>query len=166
MALADGAFDLAMSSDADAAWLLETSPIDGDLLVRAMRTTVLLSRGLVVAVVLGVVASVESGPTAGGTLAIGFLGAGYLLVAAVQLLRPRRPLAQQASTARGSTAIWLASPLSVVGLLALLPALLAMELPAGLDLLAAAVLAASLYAFGRGFGVLAARRQARLIATA
>jgi hypothetical protein len=164
MALADGALDLAMSSDSDAVWLLDVAPVASELLLAAARATVLAARGLLPALVLAVATALEHGPTTGLGIGVAFLGVGYLLVSAVQLVRPRRPFAQQASAARGTVAIWVASPLAFAALLALAPAVAAAMLPAGLDLVASGLMAGALYAFGRACGLLAAGRHARAVA--
>jgi hypothetical protein len=164
MALADGAMDLSSCSDADAVWLLDSAPLASGDLVAAMRAVVLAERGVLAAVALAVVGAYETSVTAGLALAVGFLGAGYLLVSGVLLLRPSRPFSRQASASRGTTAIWLATPLAIVGLVAMSPAYGAALLPAGADVVAALLLAGTLYAFGRAFGLVAAGRQARLVA--
>ena len=162
MALADGSFDLAMSGDSAAVWLLDTQPIPSDRLLGAMRATVVVGRGLLPTLVLGVVAARADGLPAGVVLALGFAGVSYLLVTVLLLVRPRRPFGQQSSTARGSTAIWLSSPLAFAGVLALSPAFLLAQLPAFLGVPGVAALALTAYAFGRALGFAAARRLDRL----
>jgi hypothetical protein len=165
MALADGTLDLAMSADAGAAWLLQSAPVGAERMIAGLRATVLCGRLALPAVVLGTVVGHADGIAAGLTLALAFCGVGYLMVSTLLALRPRAPFAQQSSTARGSTAVWLASPLALVAMLALSPAFFVAKLATGFAVLGGVIYAVSLYAFGRALGILAARRYARRLAT-
>jgi hypothetical protein len=163
MTLADGTLDLAMSADAAAVWLLEGAPVGAERMVAAVRATVLCGRLLLPALVLAAVIAHADGLTQGLAMAIAFAGVAYLLVSVLLALRPRPPFAQQSSAARGSTAVWLASPLALGSMAVLAPAFFLAGLPAGFDLLACAVFAGSLYAFGRALGIVSARRYARKV---
>jgi len=163
MTLADGTLDLAMSADAAAVWLLEGAPVGAERMVAAVRATVLCGRLLLPALVLAAVIAHADGLTQGLAMAIAFAGVAYLLVSVLLALRPRPPFAQQSSAARGSTAVWLASPLALGSMAVLAPAFFLADLPAGFDLLTCAVFAGSLYAFGRALGIVAARRYARKV---
>jgi hypothetical protein len=135
-------------------------------MVAAMRATVLVGRGVVPALLLGALVGHADGVGAGVTIAIAFLGVGYLLVSGLLVVRPRRPFAQQSSPARGSTAIWLASPLSMAAIATLSPAFLLAMLPAYFSVPGALAFAGTSYAFGRVLGIWASGRYERAMAVA
>lgn len=161
MALIDGTFGIAMSGDSGAAWLLGTTPVPAERMIAAVRATALAGRGLLPALLLGGLVAHGDGLLAGFAMTIAFLGVGYLLVSALQAIRPRAPFAQQSSAARGSTEMWLATPLSFLGIVLLAPAFFLATLPGPFGVASCAVFASTAYAFGRAFGIGAARRFAR-----
>jgi len=157
-AVASGVLDLAMSSDAEAAWSIASAPVGADARVAALRRANLLRSTLVPAALVALLAGWKGSALEGLLFGATYLAVADWLASLTLLLRPREPLATAASVAGGNAMLWLGMPLGFAAMVVFSPVWLFADFPVPFALGAVALYGASLAAFAQGFATWAALR--------